>query len=49
MAKKNLKKIEILLTPAGMYSLSANVGDKIEIEKKQADEMIASSHAKAIK
>ncbi len=48
IASKSKKKvkIEILKPVAGTYKLSANVGDTISIEAKQADEMIDNGYAK---
>ncbi len=43
---KKKVKITILKPVAGTYKLSANVGDTISIESKQADEMIDKGYAK---
>lgn len=47
--QKKTKKIKILKPPAGVFCISDNVGDVVEKETKQADEMIKAGYAKQVK
>jgi len=42
-------KIKILKPVAGIYKMSANIGDVISVNENQASEMIKSGHAEEVK
>lgn len=46
MSQSKKQKIQIQKPCASIYRRSENPGDVIEIDEKQADEMIQSGHAK---
>lgn len=47
--KKVTTKVRILLPPAGRFLLSYKVGEVVTIEKKQAQELIDTQYAEAVK
>ena len=47
-AKTTTTKIEILIPVAGKFLLSHNVGDKVDMESKQAEILIDEGYAKKI-
>lgn len=49
MAEAKKIKVEILLPVAGRFLLSYNVGQKVSLEAKQANELIEAKYAKAVK
>lgn len=49
LAKKTTIKIEILLPVSGKFKLPYSVGDKVEIDEKQAEILIEAKYAQKVK